>query len=171
MANYFLLNRVNMISHSHKVVVAAATILLTVGLGSMHPVSSQPELQDPPVRESDSGDRRTPVATIDPKLPVKVILINQSKLTLEYGRTDGKSSTGTRRLAPGGTDTRNRVRIPLYAVFYPLASSSNQYQEPAFKFDVTAKKNIVTVKIRQIEDGGEGDSVIGIRPNGGIVVR
>ena len=158
-----------MISHSHKVVVAAATILLTVGLGSMHPVSSQPELQDPPVQESDSGDRRTPVATIDPKLPVKVILINQSKLTLEYGRTDAKS--GIKRIAPGKTEKRNVTSIPFYAVFYPLTSSSNQYQEPTFKFDVTSQKNVVTVKIRQIEDGGEGDSVIGIRPNGGIVVR
>jgi|GEM_PF-2265608 len=153
-----------MISHFHKVVVAAATILLTVGLGSMHPVSSQPAPQDSPTEASQ--DRPTPVATIDPKLPVKVIIANQSKLTLEGGLTTG----GTRQLAAGKTGTYP-VRIPFYAVIYPLTSSSNRYQEPAFKFDVTSKKNVITVKIRQLQDGAVGDSVIRIRPDGSIFVR
>ena len=155
-----------MISHSHKV-VAAATILLTVGLGSMHPVSSQPAPQDSPTEASQ--DRPTPVATIDPKLPVKVILINQSKLTLEYGRTDAKS--GIMRIAPGETQKRNVSSIPFYGVIYPITSSSNRNQEPAFKFDVTSKENVITVKIWQLQDGAEGDSVIRIRPDGSIFVR
>ncbi|MGA7952073.1 MAG: hypothetical protein WCA07_01000 [Gloeobacterales cyanobacterium] len=153
-----------MISHSPKAFVAA-TILLTVGIGSMHPVSSQPASQNPPAEANQ--ERPTPVATINPKLPVKAILINQSKMTLEYGLT----TSGTRRLAAGQTVTYNRVRNPFYAVFYPVTSSSNQYQEPAFKFDVTAKKNVVTVKIRQLQDGAVGDSVIRIRPDGGIFVK
>jgi hypothetical protein len=158
-----------MISRSHTMVVTAA-VSLTVWLGFVHPVFSQlapVSIQSPPQKlPEDSRDLLVPVASIDPKVPLKMVFVNQSKTTLEYGLTTGS----TQRLAAGKIATLNRFSIPAYAVFYPLKSSSNQYQQPAFKFDVMSNKNVVKVKIRQLQDGAEGDSVIRVRRSGSILV-
>lgn len=105
-------------------------------------------------------------AKIDPKQPLRVVLINQSKQKLEYGLTTNRR----RDLAPGAQATHDRIPLPANGVIYPLSGVTDQYKQPAFEFDVSVSSNILTVKIRAIEDGAEGDSVIRVRRDGNVFV-
>jgi hypothetical protein len=144
-------------------IIAGSTlaVLASYALITVSPVSSQSAV--PPAENQEILKAK---AKIDPKQPFRVVLINQSKQKLEYGLTTNRR----RELAPGAQVTHDRIPLPANGVIYPLSTVTAQYKQPAFEFDVSVSSNVLTVKIRQIEDGAEGDSVIRVRRDGNVFV-
>lgn len=135
-------------------------------------VLAQSSDQTPPVQtpsQDSQEDTLKPVAHFNPKTPVRLKLINQTRKSLETGL-----STGETKPIPVGQDiTLGPLPLPINCFVYLSKSSRNPDRRTVLKYNVSVdnNSNLVSVTISQYNGNDiEGDSAISLRRFGSVFV-
>jgi hypothetical protein len=101
-----------------------------------------------------------PVAHINPNLPVKIEVINETELPLQYGLTTDTSHS----LAPSSKTTLNNVPLAANLLINSSISSTS------LKYHIEVIDNVVTIRVREIISDAPENHAINIQKNGGIYI-
>ena len=116
--------------------------------------------QNPPARTYHPGFFQ-PVARINPHLPTKVQLDNETVLSLDYSLL-GKSGD---KILPGGSSTQiSGFSFPANFTVYPANSSEAQ-----LNYKISVKNNVATVQIQQ-KNVGVGFRTFNVNKTGAIYI-
>jgi hypothetical protein len=146
-----------------KSIIFTTVLLSNASLMVMLPTIAQ----NPPAETYQPGFWQ-PVARVDLQRPVKIDLINQTGLILDYAITETKMEPI--QIAPEANVTLNKVDTPIYIVIYPNSSNPNS-STISLKYHVTVNDdNVVKVKIRQISNISGGNRTLNLQETGAIYV-
>lgn len=143
---------------------------LVATLGFTFPVAIV--AQDPPARTYQPGFWQ-PVGRVDINRPVKIQLINQTDLPLEYDFTTSYD-VPPQPIKPKQTVTlEEQFPIPAYLLINPSSfiETPPQGALPNLKFNVAVNENnIVTVTIIQVDKNDPGNTTFNLHETGAIYV-
>jgi hypothetical protein len=141
-------------------------LLTTVLIGNASLMNLSPIMAQNPPAETYQPGFWQPVARVNPQLPIKIELINQSGITLDYAITESQMKPV--QIAPSATATLNNVEIPLYIVIYPDSSVPNSSKINLKYFVTVTEENVVKVEVRQTEDVSTGNRTFNLQETGAI---
>ncbi|MBE9175824.1 hypothetical protein IQ225_11890 [Synechocystis salina LEGE 06155] len=154
---------------------------LTIAVVGLAPLVSLPraEAQDPPATTYQPGFWQ-PIGRFDPKRPVKVKLVNETDLALDYDITNLESFPPT-VVAPGASAMIENFGNDAYIMIYPTnATPSTPEQSFVLKFTVpvdartqmVGEDNVAVITVTKgdanIEERFYGHRSINLQPTGAI---
>ncbi len=143
-------------------------LLSTILIGNASLMILPPIMAQNPPAETYQPGFWQPVARVNPQLPIKIELINQSGIILDYAITEGEMRPS--QIAVDSTVTLDQVNIPLYIVIYPNSSAPNSSRINLKYFVSVTEENVVKVEVRQTEDVSTGNRTFNLQETGAIFV-
>ncbi|AKG22811.1 hypothetical protein [Calothrix sp. 336/3] len=132
--------------------------LVTATICLLAPVNAQ----NPPARTYQPGPWQPVARFANPKQTLRVVLINQSGIPLQYGLSSGDALNAVIPVKGKATVTTNV--IPDYILVYP-----NKAENVDLNFQVTANGNTATVTITQTNEP-PGYSTVNLHETGAIYI-
>ncbi len=133
------------------------TLMLAIAMATG--TTTQPVLSQNSPRPVYQPGPFQPVARFNPKQPVRVQVINQSGLALEYIVT---TATGFRQLAPGGSTSFTIAQVPATLNINPARD------RVGIRYTVSSANNTVTITVARVSS--DGYRAIDFNEGGGIYV-
>ncbi|MES1025945.1 hypothetical protein ABN584_23925 [Gloeocapsa sp. BRSZ] len=118
--------------------------------------------QTPPARTYQPGYWQ-PRARINPKMPVTVILENQTEMPLKYNFLDDRAEAD---LIVGDQVQFSRVTLPMNIAVYDPSPKAGAGDEVNLSYAVSVNQNVVTVLVQPTQE--EGYRVVNIGRTGAI---
>lgn len=125
--------------------------------GSMEPKTLQVNFQ-PQSAETFHPGFWQPVARVNPDRPVKLVVVNESNLPLEYGLTTG----ATYSAGPESEEVLNSISAPASVLIYSPAANSS------LRYNVSSNNNTVWVRVRASGRDMPGNDSLDIARSGAI---
>ncbi|MUG99598.1 hypothetical protein F7734_47900 [Scytonema sp. UIC 10036] len=120
--------------------------------------------QEPPANTYKDGFWQ-PVARLNSKIPITILIINKADFSIDYGITDAKVKQSLIR--PKQNVTLKNLKYPLQLVIYPdynIAGSANYF----LQYTVRLKGQIVEVTVEEADNSNESHRALDIQETGAI---
>lgn len=104
-----------------------------------------------------------PIARVNPKNPVTVTLINQTKFPLKYNFLDEK---GEKTLAVGASTQLKVASLPINIAIYDASPQASAGDDTKLGYKTAVTKNVVSVTV--VPTTGDGFNVFNIAKTGAI---
>jgi hypothetical protein len=104
-----------------------------------------------------------PIARIDPKQPITVVLINQTNSPLKYNFLDGRSDSD---LPVEGNVELKDFSLPVNIAIYNPTPEAAAGKGGGLRYETSVKNNVVEVRVKPVKSGGY--RVLNISRAGGI---
>ena len=140
---------------------------VSLAMGVTVPVLAQntqqnPTQQNPPARTYHPGYWQ-PIARINPKNPVTVVLNNQTQSSLKYNFLDGRADSD---LPVGATQQLKNVSLPVNIAIYDPSAQAATTEVDGLRYETAIANNVLTVTVMPAQSTGY--HVLNIARNGGI---
>lgn len=122
--------------------------------------------QNPPAETFQPGFWQ-PVARVNPKMAITINLINKTDFKINYAVTEERMTPIV--IEKEKSTMLKEVKVPIYLVIYPDNSNPNS-SRINLKYDVSVDEttNILTVKIREVNESEFGNRTLNIQETGAI---
>ncbi len=120
--------------------------------------------QDPPANKYKEGFWQ-PVARLNSKSPITILIINKAGFSIDYGITDAKVKQPLIR--PKQQVTLRSLQYPLQLVIYPdynIAGSANYFLQYAVKL----RDRVVEVTVEEADNANESHRALDIQETGAV---
>jgi hypothetical protein len=135
---------------------------ILVALSVVSPIASATIAIAAPAKSVVTNSPWQPIARITPGRPYQMQILNQTGTTLEYGSTT--SEFQPRKLAPGSSATVAQLPASVFMLISPVDARFN------LKYTVTARNNLITVRVTQLPENQPGNTTVNVQETGGIYV-
>ncbi|MDF5719308.1 MAG: hypothetical protein PUP91_02210 [Rhizonema sp. PD37] len=138
-------------------------VAVTMTMGITVPVLAQNSTQQNPPASTYHPGYWQPIARINPKQPVTVVLNNQTKSSLKYNFLDGRADSD---LAVGATQQLKNVSLPVNIAIYDPSAEAATREVDGLRYETAIANNVLTVTVMPAQSTGY--HVLNIARNGGI---
>lgn len=104
-----------------------------------------------------------PIARVNPKSPVTVMLVNQTEMPLKYNFLDDRAEANLR---VGDRVNFKNVTLPLNIAVYDPSPKAAAGEEVNLDYTVTVQNNMVTIYVQPVKD--EGHRVVNVARSGAV---
>ncbi|WP_414753176.1 hypothetical protein [Anabaena sp. CCY 9910] len=142
-----------------KSVIISSLLIATASLNSLTVTA-----QEPPANTYKSGFWQ-PVARLNSKTPISILIINKAGFSIDYGITDAKAKQPL--IKPKQQVTLRNIKYPLQLVIYPdynIAGSANYF----LQYNVKLKNQILEVTVEEADNPNESHRALDIQETGAI---
>ncbi|MFQ4145857.1 hypothetical protein [Chlorogloeopsis sp. ULAP02] len=126
------------------------------------PTQQKLPTQNPPARTYNPGYWQ-PIARVNPKQAVTVILINETNSPLKYNFLDGRADND---LPVGGNAKLNNVTLPVNIAIYNPSQEAAAGKAGGLRYETSAQDNTIEVRVRPVDAAGY--RVLNISKAGGV---
>ncbi|MDM9584830.1 MULTISPECIES: hypothetical protein [unclassified Nostoc] len=145
-----------------KSVIVSSLLIATAGLNILPCMTAT--AQDPPANTYKAGVWQ-PVARLNIKSPITILIINKAGFSIDYGITDAKVK---RPLIKAKQQvTLQNLQYPLQLVIYPdynIAGSANYFLQYAVKL----KDQVVEVTVEEADNANKSHRALDIQETGAV---
>lgn len=134
-------------------------VFLAIGIT---PVLAQNTPQNPPARTYQPGYWQ-PIARVNPKSSVAVVLVNQTKSPLKYNFLDGRADSD---LSVGANTQLKNISLPVNIAVYDPSQEAATQEASGLRYETSVTNNVLTITVMPAQTTGY--HVINIARNGAI---
>jgi hypothetical protein len=127
-----------------------------------NPPTQKLPTQNPPARTYQPGYWQ-PIARVNPKQAVTVVLLNETKMPLKYNFLDGRADND---LPVGGNAKLNNIALPVNIAIYNPSQEAAAGKAGGLRYETSAKGNTIEVRVQPVEVGGY--RVLNVSKGGGV---
>jgi hypothetical protein len=102
-----------------------------------------------------------PAARVNPNAPISVVIVNQSRIKIEYDFSGNSTSIATLQPGQSATYAPGSTQLPAYLAV-------NSTNDTRLKYLISVEGNVATIKLREIGAKEEGETSLTIDTTGAI---